>query len=81
MIIHDNGGLVRKYAEVTSIEIEVGKVDKVIVDQNISVNVSTCIAAIHPACVIGLLQEYSLRPSYVTRVKELQNTPAFISLF
>ena len=81
MIIHDNGGLVRKYAEVTSIEIKEGKVDKVIIDQNISVNVSTCIAAIHPACVIGLLPEYSLRPSYVSRVKELQNTPAFISVY
>lgn len=63
----------RKYAEVTSIEIEEGKVDKVIVDQNISVNVSTCIAWFIPACVIGLLPEYSLRPSYVSRVKELQN--------
>ncbi len=81
MMIHEHGGVVRKYSEVTSIDTTEGSVSKIVVDHNINIEVANCIAAIHPARVIDLLPEQSLRSSYVSRIKELQNTPAFISVY
>ncbi len=41
----------------------------------------SCISTIHPKLLIGMLQDASVRPAYINRIKKLENTVAAVVLF
>ncbi len=81
MVIHQHGGIVQKYANVTSIKLKDGMASSVMINESIEIKTDNIIAAIHPAVVLNLLPDDVLRSSFKDRIRSLQNTTSFISVY
>lgn len=80
-IIHAHGNSVKKYAEVTAIQVTEGRVEAVEVNSDYTISAETFIASVHPSQLIRLLPPTALRTPFKSRIEQLKNTTAMTSVY
>jgi all-trans-retinol 13,14-reductase len=71
--IREAGGVVRTRTKVTGFNLKDGKVESVSLEKGDPLFARTFISNAHPHTTLNLLPAGSLRPAYVTRVREMRN--------
>jgi len=80
-VIHRYGGEIRKYCEVTGVDIEQNAIIRVLSKEGLAIEGSQVISAIHPAAFLQLLPAQSVRSTYRSRIEGLINAPALLSVY